>query len=50
MGGRGEGRVAWAWDGVMGDEDSPLVIVRAGGPGLLAWVLWNSHQMRRPCE
>ena len=33
----------------MGDEDSPLVIVRAGGPGRLAWVLWNSHQMRGPC-
>ena len=28
----------------MGDEDSPLVIVRAGGPSRLAWVSWNPSQ------
>ena len=33
----------------MDDEDSPLVIVRAEGPGPLAWVSWNLGQMRGPC-
>ena len=33
----------------MGDEDSPLVIVRAGGLGRLAWVSWNPGQIRGPC-
>ena len=28
----------------MGDEDSLLVIVRAGGLGRLAWVSWNPGQ------
>ena len=32
----------------MGDEDSPLVIVRDGGPGRLTWVSWNLGQMRGP--
>ena len=33
----------------MGDEDSPLVIVRARGPGGLVLVSWNPGQMRGPC-
>ena len=33
----------------MGDEDSPLVIVRVGGSGWLVWVLWNPSQTREPC-
>ena len=33
----------------MGNEDSPLVIVRVRGSGRLAWVSWNPGQMRGPC-
>ena len=33
----------------MGDEDSLLVIVRVGGSGRLAWVLWNLGQIRGLC-
>ena len=34
----------------MGNEDSPLVIVRARGPSRLVWVPWNPSQMRGPCR
>ena len=33
----------------MGDEDYLLVIVRVGGLGRLAWVLWNPGQRRGLC-